>query len=114
MFTELNIGNETYKLRLTTRTSIALEKALGYNPLSMFMDMDNGNMPKLTDMLIILHSMLQSMNHGINLDKTYDLFDTYVADGHNLFDLVPVFIEVFQECGYMAKTNSSIETDEKN
>ena len=114
MFTELNIGNETYKLRLTTRTSIALEKALGYNPLSMFMAMDEGSMPKLTDMLIILHSMLQAMHHGITLDKTYDLFDIYVADGHNLFDLVPVFIEVFQESGYMAKSNSIIEVDEKN
>ena len=114
MFTELNIGNETYKLRLTTRTSVTLEKALGYNPLTMFMNMDNGQMPKLTDMLIILHSMLQAMHHGISLDKTYDLFDTYVADGHNLFDLVPVFIEVFQESGYMAKSNG-IEVDgEKN
>jgi hypothetical protein len=113
MFIELTIGNETYKLRLTTRTSIALEKALGYNPISMFMDMDNGNMPKMTDMLIILHSMLQSLNHNINMDKTYDLFDQYVADGHNLFDLVPVFIEVFQESGYMAKSND-IENEEKN
>lgn len=114
MFIDLPIGNEVYKLRLTTRTSIALEKALGYNPLSMFMDMDNGNMPKMTDMLIILHSMLQSMNHGITLDKTYDLFDQYVADGHNLFDLVPVFIEVFQESGYMAKTNGIEGEIEKN
>lgn len=114
MFVELNIGNEIYKLRLTTRTSIALEKALGYNPLSMFMDMDNGNMPKLTDMLIILHSMLQSLHHGITLDRTYDLFDTYVSEGHNLFDLVPVFIEVFQESGYMAKSSAIEASGEKN
>jgi hypothetical protein len=113
LYTELNIGNETYKLRLTTRTSVALEKALGYNPLTMFMGMDNGDMPKLTDMLIILHSMLQALHHGITLDKTYDLFDTYVEDGHNIFDLVPVFIEVFQDSGYMSKTNT-IEVEEKN
>ena len=112
MFTELIIGNETYKLRLTTRASIGLEKALGYNPLTMFMSLENGEMPKMTDMLIILHSMLQPMNHGINMDKTYDLFDAYVASGHNLFDLVPVFIEVFQESGYMAKPGS--EADSKN
>lgn len=109
MFIDLNIGNETYKLRLTTRNSIALEKALGYNPLSMFMGMDDGNMPKMSDMLIILHAMLQPMNHGISLDKTYDLFDAYVAEGHNLFDLVPVFIEVFQNSGYMSKPNEETE-----
>jgi hypothetical protein len=114
MYIELPIKNETYKLRLTTRTSIALEKALGYNPLSMFMALDSGEMPKLTDMLIILHSMLQSLHHGITLDKTYDLFDDFVADGHNIFDLVPVFIEVFQESGYMAKTNGLGVDEEKN
>ena len=115
MFVELNIGDETYKLRLTTRTSIGLEKALGYNPLSVFMSMDDGNMPKMSDMLIILHSMLQALHHGITLDKVYDLFDRYVAEGHNLFDLVPVFIEVFQNSGYMSKPEDiNEEIDTKN
>lgn len=112
-YTELNIGNETYKLRLTTRASVSLEKALGYNPLSMFMAIERGEMPKLGDMLIILHAMLQPLHHGITLDKTYDLFDNFVAEGHNLFDLVPIFVEVFQESGYMAKANE-IEVNEKN
>lgn len=112
MYTELTIGNETYKLRLTTRNSIALERALGYNPITMFMNMESGAMPKMGDMLIILHSMLQSLHHGISIDKTYDLFDDYVAEGHNLFDLVPVFIEVFQNSGYMSKGN--VEEEEKN
>lgn len=109
MFTELTIGNEIYKLRLNTRASISLEKALGYNPISMFMAIDSGEMPRLGDMLVMLHAMLQPLHHGITLDKTYDLFDAYVADGHNLFDLVPVFIEVFQESGYMAKPGEEPE-----
>ncbi len=111
--TTLNIGRNTYELRLNTRASIALEKALGFNPISMFMAIERGDMPRLNDMLIMLHAMLQPMNHGMNMDKVYDLYDEYVADGHNLFDLVPVFIEVFQDAGYMAKT-SEIEGAEKN
>lgn len=111
--TTLNIGRNTYELRLNTRASIALEKALGFNPISMFMAIERGDMPRLNDMLIMLHAMLQPMNHGMNMDKVYDLYDDYVADGHNLFDLVPVFIEVFQDAGYMAKT-SEIEGAEKN
>lgn len=111
--TTLNIGRNTYELRLNTRASIALEKALGFNPISMFMAIERGDMPRLNDMLIMLHAMLQPMNHGMNMDKVYDLYDEYVADGHNLFDLVPVFIEVFQDAGYMAKT-SEIEGQEKN
>lgn len=111
--TTLNIGRNTYELRLNTRASIALEKALGFNPITMFMAIERGDMPRLNDMLIMLHAMLQPMNHGMNMDKVYDLYDEYVADGHNLFDLVPVFIEVFQDAGYMAKT-SEIEGAEKN
>lgn len=103
MFIELQIGNETYKLRLNTRASITLEKALGKSPLAVFMELDNGEMPKLSDMLAILHACLQPLHHGITMDKTYDLFDRYVEDGNTLFDLVPVFIEVFQESGYLAK-----------
>lgn len=111
--TTVTMGRNTYELRLNTRASIALEKALGFNPISMFMAIERGDMPRLNDMLIMLHAMLQPMNHGMNMDKVYDLYDEYVADGHNLFDLVPVFIEVFQDAGYMAKT-SEIEGAEKN
>jgi hypothetical protein len=115
MYSELIIGNETYKLRLNTRASVALEKALGKSPLSVFMELDNGEMPKLTDMIIILQACLQPYHHGFTMDKTYDLFDKYVEDGHTLFDLIPVFIEVFQESGYFAKSGAEDkETDGKN
>jgi hypothetical protein len=117
MFTELIIGGNAYKLRLNTKASVALEKALGYNAISMFMDIDNGVMPKLGDILIVLHAMLQPMNHGISVDKVYELFDQYVAEGHNMYDLIPIFVEVFQESGYMptAKdTDGNEGTIEKN
>lgn len=117
MFTELIIGGDSYKLRLNTKASVALEKALGYNAISMFMDIDNGVMPKLGDILIVLHAMLQPMNHGMSIDKVYDLFDKYVAEGHNMYDLIPIFVEVFQESGYMpaAKDAEAAEGDiEKN
>lgn len=102
MYTELIIGEKIFKLRLTTRASVMLEKSLGYNPISMLMDIDNGKMPKMTDCLIILQAMLQTYHHGYNLDKVYDLFDEFIADGKSLFDLIPVFVEVFQQSGYIS------------
>lgn len=102
MYVELIIGGESYKLRLTTKASVALEKALGYNPISMLMDIDNGVMPKLNDVLIMLQVMLQTYHHGYSMDKVYDLFDKYVADGKGMFDLIPVFVEVFQQSGYLS------------
>lgn len=115
MFTELIINGESYKLRLTTKSSIALERALGYNPISMLMEIDNGTMPKLADILVMLHSMLQTYHHGYSLEKVYDLFDEYVGDGHSMFDLIPVFVEVFQQSGYLStKTNKDEDKLEKN
>ena len=114
MYTELNIGEEVFKLKLGTRASIQLEKNLGYNPITMLMDIDAGKMPRLSEILIVLQAMLQSYHHGYTMDKTMDLFDKYVEDGKTMFDLIPVFIEVFQESGYIAKGNPEEEETEKN
>lgn len=115
LYTELQVGNETYKLRLNTRASISLEKSLGKSPLSVFMEMENGGMPKLTDMLMILQACLQPYHHGYDFNKTCDLFDRYTEEGKTLFDLVPVFVEVFQESGYLAKDAAGAEdTEGKN
>lgn len=115
LYTELRIKDESYKLRLTTKASIALEKALGYNPITMLMEIDNGVMPKLGDCLTVLHAMLQTYHHGYNMDKVMDLFERYVEDGHNMFDLIPVFVEVFEQSGYISSSKEEVEdADAKN
>ena len=111
--TELYINGEMYRLRLNTRTAITLEKALGRNPLEILVNIDNGELPKMTDIILIFHSMLQTYNHGINLDKTYDLFDAYVAEGKSMFDFIQeVMVPVFQNSGFMSANNEPEE--EKN
>ena len=112
LYTELRINDESYKLRLTTKTSIALEKALGFNPITMLMEIDDGVMPKLGDCLTMLHSMLQTYHHGFTMEKVYDLFDKYVADGHNMFDLIPVFVEVFEQSGYITSGSNEATGEE--
>lgn len=114
--TELMIGGDTFKLRLNTRTSIQLEKALGYNPLNMLIDAADNKMPKKADIIVMLQHMLQAYHHGYNMDKTMDLFDLYIDDGHNMFDIIPVFVEVFTDAGYIPKNASenSEDVDAKN
>lgn len=112
MYTDLNIGGESYKLRLTTKNSIALEKALGYNPITMLMDIDAGTMPKLGDILIMLQMMLQPYHHGFTMDKTMDLFDKYVEDGNSMFDLIPVFVSVLEQSGYISSKKDGSEGEE--
>lgn len=111
LYTELQIGEEIFKLRLNTKNSLMLERSLGYNPISLLMDIDKGKMPKLADILIILHAMLQTYHHGYDMNKVYDLFDRYSEDGKSMFDLIPVFIEVFEQSGYITKANDAVDKE---
>lgn len=113
LYVELKVGDESYKLKLTTKTSVALERNLGYNPISMLMDIDKGKMPKLGDLLIILQAALQKYHHGIDANKAMDIFDAYVEDGHSMFDLIPVFVEVFEQSGYISKPKDGEEVSEE-
>lgn len=106
MFTELEVGNRTYKLRLTTQGTIQLEKKLGYNPLQMFMGIDEDVLPKLGDMLAVLHQMLQPYNHGITFDEACEIYDSYIAEGHTIWDLVPVLIQAFIDSGFIPKEDA--------
>lgn len=113
MYTELIINGESYKLRLNTRASINLEKALGKNPLIILMDAADGKLPKITDIILMLQAMLQTYHHGYNLDKTMDLFDMYVEDGNSMIELIPIMLEVFQTSGYISK-NATAGDEAKN
>ena len=111
MFTELKAGDRTYQLRLTTQGAVKLEKTLGANPLQMFMGIDEDVLPKISDMLTVLHQMLQPLNHGISIDDTYDIFDAFIKDGHTMWDIVPVIISAFEDAGFLPKGEGE---DQKN
>lgn len=92
-------GGETYKLRLTTRNTVALEKQLGCNPLMIF---GNGNrIPTVGEMVQILHYSLQQLQHGMTLEKSYDIFDSYLEDGHIPTDFIATIIEIYKASGIM-------------
>ena len=110
MYTEFKAGEHTYKLRLTTHGVVALEKSLGYNPLQMFMGIDEDVLPKFSDMITVLHQMLQAYEHGITLNDAYDIFDKFIEDGHTMWDIIPILIEAFQQAGFLPKE----EGDSKN
>jgi hypothetical protein len=97
MYYEFTAGNDEYKLRLNMRNTVALEKKLGCNPLMIFGD--GSTIPPIEQMVQILHASLQQNHHGITLDKTYDIFDSYLADGHSVTDFIYVIVEVFKVSG---------------
>lgn len=96
MYTEFTAGNKTYKLRLTIRAIVELEKKLGCNPLSIFGEGDT--IPTITTMVHILHSSLQEYEHGISLNDAYSIFDEYLAN-NSMTDFLPVIIELYKVSG---------------
>ena len=108
-YINFEVGNETYKLRLSTRNIVALEKQLGCNPLSIFGSGDT--VPTITVMVAVLHAALQQYNHGITMNNAYDIFDEYLADGHSTVDFIPVILEIYKASGIIPK---NIEDEEKN
>ena len=90
-------GGKEYKLRLTTRSIVQLEKNIGCNPLAIFGD--GTKMPQITTLVAILHASLQALEHGITLNDSYDIFDAYLADGHSLTDFIAVLVELYKVSG---------------
>ena len=97
MYYEFTAGNKQYKLRLSTRNTVALEKQLGCNPLAIFGTGDT--IPTITSMVTILHYALQQYNHSITLNDAYDIFDEWLEEGNAVTDFIPVIIELYKVSG---------------
>lgn len=111
LYFDFEAGNQAYKLRLNTRNTVMLEKALGCNPLSIF---GNGeSIPTITVMVQILHASMQQYHHGITLDKAYDIFDEYLEDGHTSTDFISVILEIYKVSGII-RNDKTQENNEKN
>lgn len=111
-YTNFEVGNTTYKLRLSTRSTVALEKQLGCNPLNIF-GVQGDTIPTVTTMVAVLHASLQQYNHGITMNDAYDIFDNYLADGHATTDFIPVILEIYKASGIIPKDNAATG-EEKN
>lgn len=103
-------GGNAYKLRLNVRNTVALEKQLGCNPLTIFGSGDT--MPTLTNMVYILHASLQALEHNITLDKAYSIFDSWLEEGHTVLDFLPIIIDIYKVSGIIS--NEKPQENEKN
>jgi hypothetical protein len=108
IYVDFSAGNKDYKLRLNTRSVVALEKQLGCNPLAIFGNGDT--IPTITVMVAILHASLQQFNHGITLNDAYDIFDAWLDEGHSTVDFVNVILEIYKTSGIVP---NEVETAEE-
>lgn len=110
MYVDFNAGGKDYKLRLSTRNIVALEKAIGKNPLGIFGKGDE--IPSVTTMVTILWHSLQKFQHGIGLDDAYNIFDDYIEE-HSMTDFIPVILEIYKASGII-RIDEDKEDSEKN
>lgn len=108
VYYDFTAGDKTYKLRISTRNTVALEKQLGCNPLAIFGNGDR--LPTITEMVSILNAALQQLNHGITMNDAFDIFDAWLDDGHTATEFIPVIIEIYRVSGLIGKETG----DEKN
>lgn len=116
LYIDFETNKKAYKLRLTTREIVSLEKRLGCNPLMIFGNGDK--VPSITEMVAVLHAALQPMHHGITFDAALDIFDAYLEE-HVMTDFIPVIIEIYKVSGLIAKDKKAdnpeeAEENEKN
>ncbi len=110
LYTSLVINEKEYKLRLSAKSCVALEKRLGGNPLNMFMEVTNGKLPTLESLLIMLHQSLTEYNHSITMDDVYSIYDEYCSiEGNNMMSLIQVLLQVMKDAGFIPE-----EDNEKN
>ena len=106
LYVDFSAGNKDYKLRLNTRNVVALEKAVGCNPLAIFGDGET--LPTITVMVNVLHASLQHFHHGVSLNDAYEIFDAYLEE-NSITDFVKVIIDIYRVSGLIPEG-----TDEKN
>lgn len=108
MYIDFNVGNKEYKLRLSIRNTVALEKQLGCNPIAIFGDGDK--LPTITQMVSILHASLLQYNHGIGLNDAFEIFESWLEEGHTITDFIPIIIDIYKVSGIIQND----KTTEKN
>ena len=104
-YVEFHVGDKDYRLKLSVRNTVSLEKQLGCNPVAIFGSGDT--IPTITTMVRILHASLQSYEHGITLDDAYDIFDKWLEDGHVMTDFISVIIDIYKASGILKDTEEA-------
>lgn len=103
------VKDKQYNLRLTTKGCVNCEARLGKNPINVFMETSENKMPKISDLMIILHECLNTLNHGLKIDDVYALYDDYCSEGGDIGALIELLVQVFEESGFIPK-----DTEGKN
>ena len=113
LYTEWTVNDKTYKLRLTTMGCMQLEDKLGKNPADIFLALSDGQLPRVREIVTILHQSLQPYHNGFSMDKAAGLLDSYFEEGKSIYEfLTDTVMKVFQNAGLLGTETDEEEVDE--
>lgn len=97
-----NVKDKEYRLRLTTMGCMALEDKLGKNPADIFVALSDGQLPKVREIVLVLHQALQPFNSGCSVEKAAEILDNYFETGKSLYDFMSnEVMKLFQSAGLL-------------
>lgn len=110
MYYTFTVKGTDYKLRLGAKACVDLEKKLKKNPVQVLADIgESGQVPELENFLVIMQASMSQYNHSINMDKMYEIYDEYIDEGHTMYDLVAVIMDVFKVSGLIPENEDNKE-----
>lgn len=101
--TTLTYAGKEYQARLDIKGCLELERKLGENPLNILTVVKQEKLPKIDDLITIIHQSLIQMNHGIKHD---DVIDMWAADGADLNKLLMDVITLFKDSGLVREEDN--------
>lgn len=114
-YTIWECGDKELHLRLTTMGIISLEEKLGRNPADIFLALSDGQLPRVKDIVLILHQALQPLHNGYAMEKAAGLLDTYFSEGHSIYEFVSgPMMELFQNSGLLGTAEEEEEEESPN
>ena len=93
------VGEEEYKLKLTTSKITEVEERLKVGLMDVMGTVRT--LPPLKVMLTITHAAMQQFNSGIKERDVYEIFDKYIDEGGSQLDFFSnVFMEIYKVSGF--------------
>lgn len=111
-FATWEVGDKSYKLKLTTSATVELESKLGCNPLVVF-GISEPVIPTFKQMGLILQAAI-GYEKPISLSNVFSLIDEYFEEGHDLSDLTNLIKDVYLASGLISEVEEEGTEEEKN
>lgn len=101
LFAYWKVGEEKYKLKLTSDEIMELEHVYKRNLINLMGDMDH--IPSLTTMLQITHAAMKKWHHGKKLQHVKELYEKYIKGGGSQLQFyVEVYMKIYAVSGFFS------------